>query len=67
MKKVQGRICKITGSGAVELDTISEKTDININESSVSLIIPMTNPLYPNSDIIIMSNNDGYIVDKGAV
>ena len=67
MIEITVRTCKVTNNGLIRFDTVSDSINITINQNEVLIKTPIKNDRYPNSELIIMVNNNSYIIDNNIV
>jgi hypothetical protein len=59
--------CKVTASGGVELDTISNIIHEKINTEEIVVITDIKLPKFINKVLLIMTNNNGFIIESGVI
>ena len=64
---IEVRKCMVTANGAAMFDTISEPSQIQLNTDNILLLVNFSQYNYPNTDFVIMNNNNGYIIEKGLI
>jgi len=67
IQEIQGKPCNVTAGGAARLDTIGNIITVKVNTDEIVTIVPFSAPNYPNTELVIFSNNNGYIITTGVL